>query len=118
MKRFLDKNIYLSQPIMLLVTLCSNFIDMNFTLAGNIIGYSFMTNLVFFYLFNYKGNYCWFTKKAPLFLMLVNAIDVIGVYIDYQIYSKIFNITICGVSLILFFIHKTKQLNDKFTDNN
>jgi len=109
MKKFLDKYIYLSQPIMLLVTLISNFLSLNYTLAGNLIGYSILTNLVFFYLFNYKGNYCWFTKRAPLFLIGINILDIIGVYINYKDYSEIFNITICSIALLLFLISKIKS---------
>jgi hypothetical protein len=109
MKKFLDKYIYLSQPIMLLITLISNFVSLNYSLAGNIIGYSILSNLVFFYLFNYKGNYCWFTKRAPLFLICINLIDIIGCYISYEFYSKIFNISICLVSLLLFLISKIKS---------
>jgi len=109
MKRFLDKYIYLSQPIMLLVTLISNFIDLNYSVAGNMIGYSLITNVVFFYLFNYKGNYCWFTKRAPLFLIGINLIDILGNYINYDFYSKLFNISICLVSLVLFLISKLKS---------
>jgi hypothetical protein len=109
MKKFLDRNIYLSQPLILFVTLLSNFVSLNYTLAGNIIGYSLITNIVFFYLFNYKGNYCWFTKRTPLFLILINFIDIIGNFISYEFYSKIFNITICSVSLILFIISKIKS---------
>jgi len=109
MKKFLDRNIYLSQPLILFVTLLSNFVSLNYTLAGNIIGYSLITNIVFFYLFNYKGNYCWFTRRAPLFLMLINFIDIIGIFISYDDYKEIFNITICSVSLILFIISKIKS---------
>ena len=110
MKIFLEKYIYLTQPIMLLVTLLSNFVQLDYILAGNFIGYSVFTNFVFFYLFNYKGNYCWFTKKAPLFLLLINAVDIVGNYVSYEFYSKIFNISICSFSLILFIIHKIKIL--------
>ena len=109
MKKFLDKYIYLTQPLAIFITLISNFVSLNYSLAGNIIGYSLITNIVFFYLFNYKGNYCWFTKRAPLFLMLINLIDIIGIYISYEFYSKIFNISICSVSLILFIISKIKS---------
>ena len=109
MKKFLDKYIYLSQPIMLLVTLVSNFVSLNYTIAGNLIGYSVLSNIVFFYLLNYKGNYCWFTKRAPLFLLCINFIDIIGCYVSYEFYSKIFNISICLVSLVLFLISKIKS---------
>lgn len=109
MRAFLDKYIYLSQPIMLLVTLISNFVSLNYVVAGNMIGYSVLTNVVFFYLFNYKGNYCWFTRNTPKFLLLINLLDIIGNFIDYSYYNRLFNIFICSISLILFTIHKIKK---------
>jgi hypothetical protein len=110
MRKFLDKYIYLSQPIMLFVTLMSNFVIFDFFVAGNIIGYSIITNVVFFYLFNYKGRYCWFTRNTPKFLLLINALDIIGTFIEYSTYNRIFNIAICSISLILFIIYKIKGL--------
>lgn len=118
MKRFLDKYIYLSQPIMVLITLLSNFITFDFVVAGNIIGYSVVTNVVFFYLFNYKGSYCWFTRITPKFLLLINLLDIIGRFIEYSYYNRIFNIAICSGSLILFIIYKIKNFeNDSPTNN-
>lgn len=113
MKRFLDKYIYLTQPIMLFVTLISNFIDLNYTLAGNIIGYSLLSNIVFFYLFNYKGNYCWFTRRAPIALILINITDIIGCYVDYEVYRVCFNIVVTFSSLVLFLIFQLQKIRLK-----
>jgi len=89
-------------------TLVSNFVDFNFVLVGNILGYSVLSNLVFFYHFHY-GNYCWFTRNAPTGLLCVNLIDITSCFLDYSIYSKIFNVGICAITLILALIFELKR---------
>ena len=95
---------------MLLCTLLSNFIDFNFIIAGNSVGCSLATNIVFWYHFNWTNKkYCWLTRNIPLGLIIMNLIDILGNYIDYQDYDKIFNIFICAIFLILaavFYIRK------------
>jgi len=112
MRKFLDKYIYLTPIIMLIITLYSNFMSMNYVVVGNIIGYSILTNITLFYIFNYKGVYCWFTRNIPKGLILINLIDIVGNYIDNQFYIKLFNIFVCSISLILFFIYKLKSISD------
>lgn len=105
----LDRYIFLVPIFMILASLLSNFIDLNYVLAGNLIGYSIAGNLAMFYFFNYKGRYCWFTRNAPIGLILVNFVDIIGVYISEKNYIFWFNVVICSTFTILaliFFIKK------------
>jgi hypothetical protein len=103
---------------MLLATLFSNYVDYkgvvyNYVVLGNAIGCSIISNLIAFYLFNFKGNYCWFTKNAPIGLILINIVDIIGTHVNYVTYSKIFNIVICAVIITLalvFYIKKRLSL--------
>jgi len=109
MREFLNKYIYLTQPTILLFTLISNFYDLNYVVLGNLVGNSLITNVVFFCYFNYKGNFCWFTKRAPVALILINLLDIFGVYFDYYVYCKVFNVAICFFSLFLFMISVLKK---------
>lgn len=90
---------------MLLFTLASNFVELNYVIAGNSIGYSLASNCIAWYLFNCTNKkYCWFTRNAPIGLGIINLIDIIGFYIEYQDYNKIFNISVCAIILILALI--------------
>ena len=109
-KYYLDKYIYLAPIVMLVITLYSNFFALNYVVAGNLIGYSILTNVVFWYLFNFKGDFCWFTKNIPLGLIAINLIDITAELIHYEYYAKIFNIGVCSVSLILFMGFKIKNM--------
>lgn len=108
-KYYLKKYIHLVPIIMLVVTLISNFIDINYVVAGNLIGYSILSNFLMWYFFNFTGSYCWFTRKSSLGLILINLIDIFGEFIDYGCYTKIYNIVVCSVVLFLFSIFKIGQ---------
>tara|TARA_R110000782_G_scaffold258036_1_gene347590 strand:- start:405 stop:758 length:354 start_codon:yes stop_codon:yes gene_type:complete len=109
-KYYLDKYIYLAPIVMLVITLYSNFFDLNYVIIGNLIGYSILTNIVLWYLFNVKGNYCWFTKNVPLGLIAINLLDITAAFINYEYYARLFNILVCTVSLFLFMIFKIKTM--------
>jgi len=99
-KAFLDRYIYYVPIIMLLIGLITNFMDYsngnyNYVVLGNAFGWSILSSIAFYYFFNFKGNYCWFTRNAPIGLILINLTDIIGFYLPYFVYSKIFNIVIC-----------------------
>lgn len=108
-KYYIKKYIHLVPVIMLIITLVSNFIEINYVVVGNLIGYSILSNFLMWYFFNFTGSYCWFTKKSSLGLILINFIDILGEFIKYSYYTKIFNITVCSVVLLLFVFHKLKK---------
>jgi hypothetical protein len=107
--RLLRKYIHLAPVIMLAITLLSNFINLNYVIAGNIIGYSLLSNLVMWFHFNFTGKYCFITRKISLGLIFINIIDIIGEFINYGYYTSIFNVVVCSVSLTLFTIFKLKD---------
>lgn len=108
-KLLLYKYIHLAPVIMLIVTLLSNFVELNYVVTGNIIGYSLMSNLVMWFHFNFTGKYCFITKRISLGLILINLIDIVGEFINYSYYTKIFNVVVCSVALTLFTIFKLKD---------
>lgn len=102
--------------ILLLGTLISNFININYVILGNAIGYSILTNIFMFFHFNYFGDYCKMTKTLPIALLLINLLDVVGEwlvineYVGYSIYSNIFNVFVCSITLIFFMYSKIKKI--------
>jgi len=105
-KYYMKKYIHLTPVIMLIITLISNFIEINYVVVGNLIGYSILSNFVMWYFFNFTGNFCKFTKRVSLGLIFINLIDIIGYFINYSYYTKIFNVTICTVTLVFFMYYK------------
>jgi len=118
LKFYIKKYIHLIPITMILATLLSNFIELNYVLVGNILGYSILSNIVMWCFFNFNNDYCWFTRNITSGLIIMNIIDVVGCYLDYDYYSNFFNITICSVTLILFLIFEIKKLqNDKSSNS-
>lgn len=112
LKAFLDRHIYLLPVIMLLACLYSNFFYIDYVLAGNVLGCSLLSNAMAAYLFNFKGRYCWLTRNAPIGLMFINLVDILGVYITNKWYVFIFNVAVCLTIIILasvFYIKKRLQ---------
>lgn len=114
LKSFLDRYIFIVPILMLLACLYSNFFYLDYVLAGNVLGCSILSNLVMFYLFNFKGRYCWLTRNAPMGLIFINLIDIIGVWVLDKWYIFLFNIVVCLTILILasIFYIKKRLKND------
>ena len=108
-KYYLKKYIHLVPVIMLIITLISNFIEINYVVAGNLIGYSILSNFFMWYHFNFTGSYCKISKRISFGLVLINMIDIFGEFIKYSYYTKIFNVVVCSVALTLFIIFKLKK---------
>jgi hypothetical protein len=88
---------------MLVADLFSLYIDFNFTIMGNILGYSLVTNVLFFYVF-YYGKYCWFTRLSPIGLMAINLVNIVGNYMEEEFYNFWYVIVIFSVILTLTLI--------------
>ena len=108
MKFWLKQYIYLLPIILLGVDFLSIFVELNYTVAGNIAGYSLVTNILFFYVF-YYGNYCWLTRLSPIGLCAINIINIIGNYISDAFYNFWYIIAVLTMTLtfsIIFEITK------------
>ncbi len=103
MKFFLKQYIYLLPILLLGVDFLSLFVNLNYIVAGNIAGYSIITNIVFIYIF-YYSNYCWLTKLSPFGMILINLVNIIGNYVDDKFYNFWYVITIFSVLLTLTLI--------------
>lgn len=96
--------IYLLPFVLMVVGFLSICFDLNFTLWGNIGGYSITTNMLFFYIFWY-GKYCMFTKLSCIALFLTNIVNIYGVYFpeNYEIW---YELVIYSVFLICIIINE------------
>ena len=83
------------------VSFLSNFIDFNYVLVGNVIGYSILWNLVIIY-FLKRLKYCVYTIIAMCNLTVLNIFNILNSYdvIDYKSY----NLTYDGLTLLIMFL--------------
>jgi len=108
MKFWLKQYIYLLPSLMLVASFFSVFIDFNYVVVGNILGYSLLTNIVFFFVF-YYGDYCVFTRLSPIGLIAINIVDIVGVFILDNFYNFWYVVTIFFVILTLTIILELKK---------
>lgn len=93
-------------------TFLSAFIDMNFVLCGNLIGCSVLTNISFICYYTLNKKYCFITRFSPIGLILVNLIDIIGCFVDYEIYKFIFTFVISSLTISLgLYFDLNKRMN-------
>ena len=103
MKIWLKKYIHLLPILLLGVDFIDLFVDYNYVIMGNLLGYSLATNSLFF-LYFYYGNYCWFTRLSPIGLCAINLINIIGNYISNEFYNFWYIIFIIFVIVTLSII--------------
>lgn len=103
MKFWLKQYIFLLPIILLGVDFIDLFVDYNYVIMGNLLGYSLATNVLFFYIFFY-GNYCYFTRLAPIGLCLINITNIIGFYMSDKFYNFWYVVSIVFVILTLSLI--------------
>ena len=106
MKKIAIKYVYLLPVVMLLATAYTCFIDVikneyDYVVVGNIFGYSIITNILAFVFFNYYGKFCWYSKKIPFFLLIINFTDIIAwMFLDDSTYLKMFQLFLCILIII------------------
>lgn len=75
-------------PIALIfISFLSCFFNYNYVIIGNIVGYSIFTNFVFVSYFSLNKRYCNIIRLAPVGLLIINIIDIIGYYFDSRFYD-------------------------------
>lgn len=98
-------------PILLLVaSLLSSFIKIDYIAVGNILGYSIATNIVFYFYFRNKRN-CPFSRSSIIGLFLLNIICLLESlnFIDYKSYSFIYDCTVCIIVCVLWLIYRMQK---------
>lgn len=116
MKKILVRYTYLIPPIQLLITLLFTFIDLERTIEnsyileklGNAVGYSIFTGLVYIRLFCYS-NYCVFTKFSAVAIFTMSLINLLGNYINYELYSDMYDRIIIIATIVLTILYSFKD---------
>jgi len=86
-------------------------IEFNYVLWGNIGGFSLVTSVLFFYVF-YYGNYCLLTKLLPLAMIVINLLNIFGVFYP-KYYFLWYEIVVFSLILTVALIIETKRLIKK-----
>jgi len=82
----------------LIGTLVYTWAEFNYVVAGNVLGYSLMTDAFMLY-FVFKLRFCVYTKLAVISLTLLNLVCLLGTIINYSSYAKLYDTTITGICL-------------------
>jgi hypothetical protein len=99
----MKKHLYLIPFIMFIATIISCYYPINYTLWGNILGNSILANIWLYHIV-YTGNYCKVSKLIPFLLSFINIIDIIGIYINFEVYGIILKtfVSIISILIIIF----------------
>lgn len=94
----------------LVVSFISNFVEFNYIIVGNTIGYSIVFNLIFMY-FLHKLKYCIHTKLAMINLTLLNVLNILDGFkiIDYYNYSVIYDTSTILIMVFALGIYYLKK---------
>jgi hypothetical protein len=109
--RTFEKYLYLMPLVMVCATLLSNFVEFNYIVVGNILGYSLLTNLIGYTYFNrHRSKHCFFSRNVWIGLVAINVVDIIGNHIPYFEYSSLFTTVVCSVCLLFYVVDKLRWL--------
>jgi hypothetical protein len=112
MKGF-QKYVYLIPIIQIIATFVVSFFDLTkyqWLFLGNSIGYSILTGLVYVaYFWNPHFKFCYFTKIAAVGLFLMAVYNLIGIALEYDIYTMWFDRIVFAITLILTFLLPRKN---------
>lgn len=108
---FLIKHIYLLPIIQIIATFVVSFFDLTeyqWIFLGNSVGYSILTGLVYVVLF-WSPSYCSFTKFSAVGLLIIAIYNLIGITLEYDIYTAWFDRIVFAITLILTFLMPKKN---------
>lgn len=112
MKYFLKETIYLLPILLMGVSFLSIAVpwfgyNFDYTLWGNIAGFSLVTDVLFFYVFHY-GKYCMLTKTLPIGMFFANLVNITGVYFPeyYEIWYEVVIFSVILSTTIIYELNK------------
>lgn len=100
LNRIIKNNLYLIPIFMVGISLVSCFVELG-AFWGNLMGYSLLVDVFFYYYFIVRGCFCEFTKACVYGLFALNLVCILGEFINYNAYSFYYDITICSITLFL-----------------
>src|SRR5699024_6890790 len=105
------RNVISALPfVSLIASLLSNYVTFNYVVAGNVLGYSLITDCFMLY-FVFNLRFCIYTKLAVISLTLLNLVCLLGATINYSTYAKLYDTIIIGLCLfacLIIYIIKRK----------
>ena len=92
------------------ISFISNFIDLDFYLLSDVIGYSISTNLLILY-FLIKLKYCIHTRIAVCNLIALNVFSLLNSFdiIDYDTYYETYDLITLIIMFVIMTIYSTKR---------
>lgn len=116
MKLFLKEILWLTPIVLMGVSFLSIIMPyfgckFDYTLWGNIAGFSLITDVLFFYIF-YYGRYCSLTKTLPIGMFFANIVNIWGVYFS-KYYKNWYEIVIFSVILTSVMLYEFKRKLNK-----
>ena len=111
----MKKNLYIIPFLMFLATIISCYYPIDFVLWGNILGNSILANIWLYHIVFNTGNYCRISKLMPFLLTFINLVDILGIYINFDVYGIILKIltSVIAIILILYGTTNKKTSQDK-----
>lgn len=117
---FIERNSHRVLILMFVVTLFSSFFHLyeyedNFfyIFLSNLCGYSLCTNIFIWLWFNKsRKKFCWFSRNAPIGLIIINVFNILGVFTPYPRYEFFFHIVVCSICFSLYLVFKLMK-NEK-----
>ena len=110
-----NKKIYRFFPTIVIylavvVSFLSNFIDLNFYILIDIIGYSLSTNIVILY-FLKQLKYCIHTRIAVCNLITLNVFNILNAwgFIDYDTYYLTYDLITLTIMFLTMLIYSVKK---------
>ena len=105
----MKKHFYKIPFLMFVATIISCYYPIDFTLWGNILGNSILANIWLYHIVFYTGNYCRLSKLMPFLLTFINLIDIIGIYINFDVYGVILKTFVSTIAIIMLIIQNKKK---------
>lgn len=110
-KHILSETIFLLPYLLMAVSFLSvvydwfgwNF-DKNFWC--NFGGYSFITDVLFVYVFTMNKNYCFTTRALPVSMLFVSLVNIVASFFPewFKIYSQFFEVIVLTITLFVSLI--------------
>jgi hypothetical protein len=111
----MKKNLYIIPFLMFLATIISCYYPIDFVLWGNILGNSILANIWLYHIVFNTGNYCRISKLMPFLLSFINVVDIIGIYINFDVYGILLKTltSVIAITLILYGANFKKTTQNK-----
>jgi len=115
----MNETVFLVPILCLMVSFISVFTDYSiiknsYLLLANTGGYSLIIDYSLIYHFTLRKDYCYFTRLAPIGLIILNIVDIIGYYTTEDFYNFWYTVITCTIVVGLVGILEIKKRLNKW----